>query len=128
MPQSALINMRESIEQELRLMQHQPPNEKRRRYLQSRLVQINKEIGALFDDADVARNDFDYHGDKRRIDQQYLVPTPNMWSDNAASTKMVHGLSVSFQLGCRCSLCTQAYDQKNIAAEKKRLANAIKYR
>lgn len=80
MPQSALVNKRDSLTRELQMLKHGRPNPARVRYIETRLQQLNKEIGAIFTEADVKRNDFNYHDDKRKVGEQYLVPNAAMWS------------------------------------------------
>jgi hypothetical protein len=84
MPQSALINKRDSLTTELKFLKHsRHPNPARVRYLEARISGLNKDIRQIgFDEVDQARNNFDYAGTKRNVGEQYYVPNASIWSGN----------------------------------------------
>jgi hypothetical protein len=88
--ESRLVSRRNEIQNELRLMRYGSGRRDPRRQdaLEATLRGIERDIKAMgFSEAEIARNNFAYGGDRRGIQRQFLIDPTGIASGGSSDTK-----------------------------------------
>jgi hypothetical protein len=87
MIQSKIIATIQSIKHELEISRHQRIDPRRKQYLTSRLLQLEKEAGAFsFSEEEMKTGEINVSSDKQVVSKTYYVPLPS-WTTSTDTDK-----------------------------------------